>query len=54
MFLRSSKWSGRRIPGMCEDDVVARAVLVAAAGRGGAGETEFEDHSGGYVSAVGV
>ena len=39
---------------MCEDDVVARAVLVAATGRGRAGETEFEDHVGGYVGVVGL
>jgi hypothetical protein len=39
---------------MCEDDVVARVVLAAAAGRGGAGETEFEDHGGGCVGVVGV
>ena len=39
---------------MCEDDVVARAVLVAATGRGRAGETEFEDHIGGYVGVIGV
>lgn len=38
---------------MCEDDVVARTVLVAAAGRGGACETEFQDHGGGCVGVVG-
>lgn len=43
-----------RIPGMCEDDVVARVVLVAATGRGGAGETEFENHVGGDVGVIGV
>jgi hypothetical protein len=46
-------WSGR-IPGMCKDDVVARMVLAAAAGRSGAGETEFKDHVGGYVGSVEV
>lgn len=39
---------------MCEDDVVARVVLAAATGRGRAGETEFEDHAGGYVGVTGV
>ena len=39
---------------MCEDDVVARAVLVAATGCGRAGEAEFEDHIGGYVGVIGV
>ena len=39
---------------MCEDNVVARVVLAAAARRGGAGETEFEDHGGGYVGVVRV
>jgi hypothetical protein len=39
---------------MCEDNVVARVVLAATARRGGAGETEFEDHVGGYVGVVGV
>jgi hypothetical protein len=39
---------------VCEDDVVARVVLAATTGRGGAGETEFEDHVGGYVRVIGV
>jgi len=39
---------------VCEDNVVARVVLAAATGRGGAGETEFEDHVGGYVRVIGV
>ena len=43
-----------RIPGMCEDDIVARTVLVAAARSGGTGETEFEDHVGGYVDVIRV
>ena len=41
-----------RIPGMCEDDVVARVVLATATGSGGAGETEFEDHVGMFVGVV--
>ena len=54
MFQRLGRYDGLvcRIPGMCEDDVVARVVLAAAARRGGAGETEFEDHGGGYVGIV--
>lgn len=39
---------------MCEDDVIARAVLVAATGCGRAGEAEFEDHIGGYVGVIGI
>jgi len=29
-------------------------MLVAATGRSGAGETEFENHFGGYVGVIGV
>ena len=48
---REDSLSGR-IPGMCEDDVVARVVLATATGSGGAGETEFEDHGGVFVGVV--
>jgi hypothetical protein len=37
------------LPGVCEDDVVARSVSAAAAGRGRASEAEFEDHIGGVM-----
>jgi hypothetical protein len=32
------------LPGVCEDDVVARGVSAAAAGGSDASEAEFEDH----------
>lgn len=38
-----------RIPGVGEDDVVARTVSVATTGCGGPGKAEFEDHVGGCV-----
>jgi hypothetical protein len=37
------------LPGVCEDDVVARGVSAAAAGCGRASEAEFEDHVGGVM-----
>ena len=43
----SSEKVSDRIPGMCEDNVVARVVFAASARSSRAGETEFQDHVGG-------
>jgi hypothetical protein len=37
------------LPGVCEDDVVARGMSAATTGCGRASEAEFEDHVGGVV-----
>jgi hypothetical protein len=37
------------LPGVCEDDVVARGVSAATTGSSRACEAEFEDHVGGVV-----
>jgi hypothetical protein len=37
------------LPGVCEDDVVARGVSAATTWSGRACEAEFEDHVGGVV-----
>ena len=42
------------LPGMCEDDVVARSVSAASTGCGRAGEAEFEDHDCGVCGVLGI
>jgi hypothetical protein len=51
-LIGGSRECAGRIPGMCENDVVARVVLATATGRGRTGEAEFEDHVGVYVGVI--